>query len=357
VQAAQLPRIGADLENVAATLAETQRTCGVLIAGLERQLEDIDRQLGEAYALERSGQLSAHDLQVLDRHISDLEHLAIDDTRDTLIRIQSIRNGYSDYLQRSQTNLRTDGYDPAGIQALDAPESPAKPDDQNPPHDDRRDIQDALSKPLPEDPNQLHDLWMELTPEERDWLYRHDHLLGNHDGLPAVDRDRYNRLTLGEELAQAQAAATQAEALKAQHPDWAQGKNVPPPNEPGAIFQERLDYEAWQRRYDADRTGAKNLADLQAVDKAVKDNPDRKLLVLDTHTGLQTHAAIAVGDPDTTTHVLNRPGNGGGSRPWNRGWSHAEETVTAEQADESPLQRRAEGRSGTDGPDITGGIG
>ncbi|BBU21999.1 alpha/beta hydrolase [Mycobacterium xenopi] len=309
VQAAQLPEIAVDLENVAATLAQAQRTCGVLISGLERQLEDIDRQLGEAYALERSGHLSAHDQQVLDQHISDLEHQAIDDTKDTLAQLQSIRSGYSDCLQRSQTNLRTDGFDPASIQALDAPESPAKPDDQNPPHDDRPEIQDALSKPLPDDPDKLHDLWEKLTPQERDWLYQHDHSLGNHDGLPAVDRDRYNRLTLGEELAQAQAAATEADALQAQHPDWAQGKNIPQPNEPGAIFQDRLDYEAWQRRYDAARNGAKNLADLQAVDKTVKGNPDRKLLLLDTHTGRQTHAAVAVGDPDKATHVsVTTPG-------------------------------------------------
>jgi hypothetical protein len=127
VQAAQLPKIGVDLENVAATLAEAQRTSGVLISTLDTQLEDIDRQLGEAYALERNGHPSAHDKQQLDQHISDLERQAIGDTKSTLGQLQSIRSGYSGYLQKSLTNLRVkDGYDPAAIQGLDADGQPSR---------------------------------------------------------------------------------------------------------------------------------------------------------------------------------------------------------------------------------------
>jgi Alpha/beta hydrolase len=177
------------------------------------------------------------------------------------------------------------------------------------PHDNRPEIQDALSKPPPEDPKQFHDLWEQLTQEQKDWLYQRDHSIGNHDGMPAIDRDTYNRLTLADELAGAQAAADQAEALKAQHPDWAQGQNIPEPNKPGAIFDDRLAYEAWQRQYDAARNGAKYLPDQQEVNKAVKDNSDRKLMLLDTHAGGQARAAIAVGDPDTATHVsVTTPG-------------------------------------------------
>ena len=35
------------------------------------------------------------------------------------------------------------------------------------PHDNRAEIQDALSRPLPQNPNQFHDLWEQLTPEEK----------------------------------------------------------------------------------------------------------------------------------------------------------------------------------------------
>jgi len=173
----------------------------------------------------------------------------------------------------------------------------------------RPDVLDALSRPLPDDPKQFRDLWAKLTSEEKDALFQRDHSIGNHDGMPAVDRDYYNRLTLDGELHQAQAAQAAADALRNQHPDWANGHNIPPPNKPGAIFDDRLKYEAWQRQYDAATNGAKYLPDLQAVDKAVRDNPDRKLMLLDTHTGRQARAAIAVGDPDTATHVsVTAPG-------------------------------------------------
>ena len=171
-----------------------------------------------------------------------------------------------------------------------------------------RDILDGRSAP-PADPKQFHDFWAGLAPAERDALYQHDHYVGNRDGMPAVDRDYYNRETLGDELARARSYAAQTDALRAQHPDWAAGSNIPSPNEPGAIFDDRLAYEAWKRRYDDALSGTRNLPDLQAVDKAVSAKPDRKLLLLDTRNGRQAHAAVAVGDPDTATHVsVTAPG-------------------------------------------------
>ena len=173
----------------------------------------------------------------------------------------------------------------------------------------RPELLEALSKPLPDDPKQFHDLWEKLTPNEKDTLYQRDHSIGNHNGMPTVDRDYYNRLALGDELNQAQAAQGRADALKNQHPDWAQGQNIPPPNKPGAIFDDRLKYEAWQRQYNEALNGAKYLPDLQAVDKSVRDNPNRKLMLLDTHSGSQARAAIAIGDPDTADHVsVTTPG-------------------------------------------------
>uniref|UniRef100_UPI003B3A1D35 alpha/beta hydrolase n=1 Tax=Mycolicibacter arupensis TaxID=342002 RepID=UPI003B3A1D35 len=83
----------------------------------------------------------------------------------------------------------------------------------------------------------------------------------------------------------------------------------PRPNEPGAIFDERVAYENWQRQFDAARDGAKYLPDLQAVDSAVRASPDRKLMLLDLDSGTQARAAIAIGDPDKATHVsVTTPG-------------------------------------------------
>jgi hypothetical protein len=169
-------------------------------------------------------------------------------------------------------------------------------------------VVDALSKPLPEDPQQFHDLWEQLTPEQKHALYQRDHAIGNHDGMPAVDRDYFNRLALTDQLAQAESSQAKADALRNEHPDWANGQNIPPPNKPGAIFDDRLQYEAWQGQFDAARNGAKFLPDLQAVEKAASGT-DRKLLLLDTKSGEQAHAAIAIGNPDTAEHVsVTAPG-------------------------------------------------
>lgn len=178
-----------------------------------------------------------------------------------------------------------------------------------PPPDSRPEIQEALSKPLPDDAREFHDLWERLTPEEKAWLYQQDHSIGNRDGMPAAERDHFNRLTLADELARNQAAAAQADVLRNQHPDWAEGRNVPPPNKPGAIFDDRLEYEEWQRRYDGALAGSRFLPDLQAVDRSVADKPDRRLMLLDTKSGEHAHAAIAVGDPDKADHVsVTTPG-------------------------------------------------
>lgn len=128
VQAAQLPKVAVDLEDIAATLAQAQRTSATLISTLDSQLHQLDTELGQALELEKNPHLSAHEQQLLDRHITQLEDQAIYDTTVTLGQVQSIRGGYSDYLQKSLTNLRTDGCNPASIQALDAPEALAKPD-------------------------------------------------------------------------------------------------------------------------------------------------------------------------------------------------------------------------------------
>jgi hypothetical protein len=124
VQAAQLPKIAVDLENIAATLAEAQRTSTTLISTLNNQLQQIDTEIGQAVELEKNPHLTADEYDQLDEYITELEDDAINNTKATLQQAQTIRNIYSDYLQKSLTNLRTDnGYDPAPIQAVDAPEA------------------------------------------------------------------------------------------------------------------------------------------------------------------------------------------------------------------------------------------
>ncbi|SLI42306.1 Alpha/beta hydrolase of uncharacterised function (DUF1023) [Mycobacteroides abscessus subsp. bolletii] len=174
------------------------------------------------------------------------------------------------------------------------------------------DILNGKAKP-PEDPKAFTDWWNSLSEGEKNEMYLHDQYIGNNDNMPVGDndhhgRDYFNRLKLDDELGRATTAAAQVDQLKAAHPDWTAGKNIPE-TMVGGISKDRMDYEAWQRQL-ADATGrAKYLPDLQAIDQATRDKPDRKLMVLDTQTGRQAHAAIANGDPDTADHVsVTTPG-------------------------------------------------
>jgi hypothetical protein len=162
VQAAQLPKIAVDLENIAATLAQAQRTSGTLISTLESQLQQTDTEIGEAVELEKNPNLSAHDKHVLDQHITQLEDQAIDDTKATLGQAKSIRTGYSDYLQKSLTNLRTeDGYDPAPIQGVDSDEQPSRDEQDHKAVDRYNANQHAKDQALVDSPGGM-------TPEKED---------------------------------------------------------------------------------------------------------------------------------------------------------------------------------------------
>jgi hypothetical protein len=125
-QSEQLPKIGVDLENIAAALAEAQRSASGQIASLEGQLHRLDDLIGQALDLEKNPNLTKDDRDGLNALIDGCEHDAIEDTKAALAQLHSIRNGYSDSLHNSLGNLRAERYDPAGLQALDS-------DDATPP--------------------------------------------------------------------------------------------------------------------------------------------------------------------------------------------------------------------------------
>jgi hypothetical protein len=183
--------------------------------------------------------------------------------------------------------------------------TPIPPDDLNQP---------MLDQPLPADPKKFDELWKKLSKEQKDYLYTRDHNVGNHPGMPVGDdqypgSDYYNRLNLADQLPKAQAAAARADALRDQHPDWVKGQNLPNPREAGNYARDRDLYKTWKSQLDDATNAAKYLPDLQAVNQAVKDHPDRKLMLLDTQTGRQARAAVAVGDPDIAAHIsVSTPG-------------------------------------------------
>jgi hypothetical protein len=124
-QSSQLPKIGVDLENIAAALAEAQRSANGQIATLEGQLERLDDLIGQALDQEKDVHLTAEEICELDAFIGACEEDAIKDTEATLGQIHSTRHGYTDCLQKSLNNLRAEGYDPAAIHGLDSDVGPA----------------------------------------------------------------------------------------------------------------------------------------------------------------------------------------------------------------------------------------
>ncbi|WP_024801197.1 alpha/beta hydrolase [Nocardia sp. BMG51109] len=118
---------------------------------------------------------------------------------------------------------------------------------------------------LPEDPKAFAAFWDSLTPAEKDALFADDPAIGNRDGMPAIDRDHYNRIRLADELARA--------------------------------------------RSGSDPRLADNLRDLEAIERTLNQDPNRMLLVLDTLSGRQPHAAVSVGNPDVADHIsVTAPG-------------------------------------------------
>lgn len=179
-QSLQLPRIGVDLENIAAALAEAQRTGAVLISTLEGQLQQLDNVIGQAVEMAKGVDLSAADRSALDVLIAHREQEAVDDTKSALGQLQSVRDGYSDCLQKSLATLHTDGYEPAAIQALDgAP--------QIPPPDTK--------------PEDVKKWWDSLSQEQKDQLIaQHPPELGNLNGINAVVRDAVNQAVMTDDI-------------------------------------------------------------------------------------------------------------------------------------------------------------
>ncbi|HWF28741.1 MAG TPA: alpha/beta hydrolase [Mycobacterium sp.] len=179
-QSLQLPKIGVDLENIAAALAEAQRTGAVLISILEGQLQQLDNEIGQAVQLEKDVDLSAADRSALDALIPHLEQQAIDDTKSALGQLQSVRDGYSGYVQKSLTTLCTDGYDPAILHALDA----------------------APQIPLPDTkPEDVKKWWDSLSQEQKDQLIaQRPPELGNLNGIDAVVRDTVNQAVMNDDI-------------------------------------------------------------------------------------------------------------------------------------------------------------
>ncbi len=189
VQAAQLPVIASDLEEIAAALAEAQRSSATCIANLEKSLQHIDSDLGNFRDLERTPQLTVDERSRISLRIGGFEQDAVRDTTSTWQQIVHIRDGYTGTLHVVEGKLRTDGYDSALVTTLDQPPSPFPE-------------QPALPFPSPDTSAEIvNKWWTALSAEQKTRLIaQHSPDLGNLNGIPADVRNEVNRAVLTDDL-------------------------------------------------------------------------------------------------------------------------------------------------------------
>ncbi|OBG28409.1 alpha/beta hydrolase [Mycobacterium sp. E3198] len=194
-QSLQLPKIGADLEGVAAALAEAQRAAALAVWALEARLRQVDDLVGQALVLENDTSLPAEDRSALDALICALEQEAVDDTAAAVGRLRSERSGYSRTLDRSLTTLRTDGYEPTSLYSVDAagagnPDSPVR------------------IPPPRSSAEEVDRWWRTLNPDQRTRLVAdHPAELGNLNGVPVAARSAVNRAVMCDDLRRVEDAA------------------------------------------------------------------------------------------------------------------------------------------------------
>ena len=169
---------------------------------------------------------------------------------------------------------------------------------------------------LPSDPKELNEFWKTLSQNDKDALYDSDRFVGNRDGIPAADRDHYNRMNLEALMVDADSALAKHDSA---HPDWAEGENIPsrPAGYSGSVdeWTRWADYQKWSDARPELQTKAAEL-DHMATQVAPSAGPDRLLLHID-NDGL---GAIALNNPDTARNVLTYvPGTGENLLSMNRG--------------------------------------
>ncbi|WP_243841370.1 alpha/beta hydrolase [Mycobacterium sp. DL592] len=279
--------------------------------------KDLDAHGQEALAVANAARSAADNIERIKSELTTLKAdaeslgMEIDPIAGTVLPGPKVRNPMEAELKHAQLQPRLDAIvaqanlvDTALANAINMAAG-ATPIPASSPQPDR---------PPPDDPKQFADYWQSLSTQQKDYLYNRDHNIGNHPGMPAGNdlypgADHYNRLNLADQLRTAHAAQAQADALKAQHPQWASGQNPPTPRSAGNYARDREQYQAWKAQYDDALNRARYLPDLQQVDNAVAGHPERKLMLLDTDSGRQARAAIAVGDPDSAEHVsVTAPG-------------------------------------------------
>lgn len=129
-----LTRVGADLQNIAASLAEAQRGSHISISGLNTRLVQIDNVIAAEIAKAR-----AEGVQL---DWSELKSAAIREVMSRLGEVTAVRDAYGRQLNASRVEMAAEGYDPAAVDG--AAPKPAAPHWDRPVGSQPRNLDDAL---------------------------------------------------------------------------------------------------------------------------------------------------------------------------------------------------------------------
>ena len=100
----KMAKVAVDLQNVAASLAEAQRSGAISISDLDAALQRIDNQID--YELS----LAAANGETVD--VSELRQAAVDRTATALGEVRTVRDAYSHQLDESRAQMAAEGYTP-----------------------------------------------------------------------------------------------------------------------------------------------------------------------------------------------------------------------------------------------------
>ncbi len=266
-QSLQLPKIGADLESIAAALAEAQKAGAQQIATLERQLQLLDEIIGAATKDLEDGNLDTKSRDALRMLIKDAKADAADDTRDALHQLNAIRDGYSAALEKSLGQLRAEGYDSENLVRADA-------DPQVPPPNTN--------------PEDVHRWWTSLTPEQRQrFIAEHPDQVGNLNGVPILARSTANMSVMNQDLnrvtdAAGRSGVTAADVVR----------------DPAKYGLSAVDITRYQNAVET-----KKGLDHDAGPDAHHPNPTYLFAYDPLAFGGKGRAAIAIGNPDTAKNT------------------------------------------------------
>ncbi len=116
----QMAKVAADLQNIAATLAETQRSGHVSISGLDSRLVQLDNTI--------AAQIARAKADGVNLDWSALKTAAIDATRQSLTEMTAVRDAYGAKLDEAELGIAADRYDMDAVQGAEGEGQPSAQD-------------------------------------------------------------------------------------------------------------------------------------------------------------------------------------------------------------------------------------